>query len=117
MFQLEEKHFQFLEICASNEAKTHLPTEGIKPEELDTMVQGNLLIEYKGQGVYKRYAITGSGKAYLRSKTPPKTVQEKLQTAIKYLMDQGHTAAAARQLVDREGIDRILSNIEMDKRG
>lgn len=113
MFQLEDKHFAFLEICASNEAKTHLPVEGIEPEALQEMVKGLLLIEYKGQGIYNRYAITATGKAYLRSKTPPMSVQEKLQAAINHLMKNGHSAAASRQMVDREGVDRILSSKDL----
>jgi hypothetical protein len=106
MLKLEEKHHEFLKLCAEKPNKVH--ESDLPAEDLEQMVQEGLIIKYGG--VRTKFAIARYGTQFVKEQITGNgpVSPEITELAVKYVMSKGYSKAAAQQIVTEHGANYLL---------
>lgn len=105
MNRLEKKHIDFLIKCTKEPNKVH--SSDLPPADLKQMADEGLLIGYNR--IPPQYAISKYGAQYIKEETARTPGPEMRELAIKYVISKDYSAEEAEQIVDQEGVDKILA--------
>lgn len=108
MDRLEEKHLEFLRLCASQPNKIH--ESDLPPAELDQMANEGLLIRYGGVKV--RYCISKYGVKLVKDMIARKELVDPKakEQALDYVKSKGYEKAVAEKIVEDHGAEVILKS-------
>lgn len=108
MERIEQKHVDFLKLCADTPNRIHKVPEGMDPADASALSVEGLLIQYNKPGG-AQYAITGDGSRFIQSFGATDT-PEMVKLAVAYVMTKGYDEEAAQTIVKDNGCAIILKS-------
>jgi hypothetical protein len=107
MDRLEQKHIDFLRICAEAPNRIHQLPEDVSQMDADAMANEGLLIKYN-RPTAPQYAIARYGSQFVKEHSTASPEMRKL--AIAYVMSkiEGGSEEDAEKIVNENGVETIL---------
>lgn len=109
MNRIEQRHIEFLRLCASNSNKVQPLPADVPIMEADALVTEGLLIKYnKPNGPH--YAIGRYGSQYVKETYSAPESPDMKKLAVDFVVSKGYEPEAAETIVENNGVEVILNS-------